>query len=66
MLVHRVANPLDTRIIADLLVGRVDTNHFVILHDSILVDPIGVQHTQIVVPTTYFLFRKTLQVPFEL
>ena len=47
VLVHRLDDPVDARIAADRLVLRVDEDDFVVLVGGILVDPVGVEHTQI-------------------
>ena len=40
VLVGTVDDPVDARIVADLLVARIDTDNFVVFHCSILVDPV--------------------------
>ena len=47
VLVHGVHNPVDTGVVADLLVRRIYQNNFVILHRGILVDPVRVKDTQV-------------------
>ena len=42
-----VADPVDTRITADSLVLRVDKDNLVVLVGRVLVDPVGVQDTQV-------------------
>ena len=66
VLVDRVDDPVDARIVADLLVVWVNHDHFVVLHGGVLVDPIGVQNTQVAVPASCFLFGNGLKVTLEL
>ncbi len=66
MLHGRGSDPVDTRVVANLLVGRIDHDDFVVLHGGVLVDPVTVQHTQIGVTTSGLFFRHTLQVAFKL
>jgi hypothetical protein len=66
VLVHGLGNPVDARVVADRLVGRINANDFVILLRRVLVDPVTVQDTEIAVFATDLLFSETLQVAFEL
>jgi len=65
VLVHRVDNPVDARIIADLDVGRIHENDFVIFHGSILVDPIGVENPQVAEFTSNLLLGHRLEIALE-
>jgi len=65
VLVHRVYDPVDARIVADLNVGWINEDHFVILHGGILVDPVRVEHAQVAEFTSHLLFRHRLQVALE-
>lgn len=64
--VDRVHDPVDTGVVTDLLVCRIDHDNLVVLHCSILVDPVRVQNTQVGISTSSLLFCNTLQVTFEL
>jgi hypothetical protein len=47
MLVHGVHNPVNTGVVADLLVRRIYQNNFIILHGGILVDPVRVEYAKV-------------------
>ena len=47
MLMHGVHNPVNTGVIADLLVRRIHQNNFVVLHGRILVDPVRVEYAKV-------------------
>ena len=47
VLVHRLDDPVDTGIAADGLVGGVDEDDFVVLVGRVLVDPVGVEDTEV-------------------
>ena len=66
VLVDRADDPVDTRIIADLLVSRVHKNDFVVLHGGVLVDPVRVEDAHVAVLTSNLLLGNALQVAFEL
>ena len=66
VLVNRVYDPVDAWIVANLWMGRIDQNDFVIFHGCILVDPVGVQDTQVGITTSNLFFRNTLQVALKL
>jgi hypothetical protein len=40
VLMNRVTDPVDTRIVTDLGVGRIDKDDLIVLHGSILVNPV--------------------------
>lgn len=65
VLVDRVDDPVDARIVADLLVGRIDHDDFIVLHGSVLVDPVRVQYTQVGVLASSLFFRNRLKVALE-
>lgn len=52
VLVGRVADPVDTRIVADSLMLRIDKDHLKVLVGRILVDPVGVQDTKVSTTTS--------------
>jgi len=58
-------NPVDARVIADLLVAGVDEDDFVVLLGSILVDPVRVEDTEVGVTASDLFFSDALQVAFE-
>jgi len=64
--VDRVDDPVDARIVADLLVGRINHDDFIVFHSSVLVDPVRVQNTQVAVAASSLLFGHRLKVTFEL
>ena len=66
VLVHRRADPVDTGIIADDLVERIDTDDLKVLVGGILVDPVGVQHTHVHDATTASLLSNGAEVTCEL
>jgi hypothetical protein len=47
VLVHGVHNPVNTGVVADLLVRRIDQNNFIIFVGGVLVDPVGVEDAQV-------------------
>ena len=47
MLVHRLDDPVDTGVLADDLVLRVDEDDFEVLVGRVLVDPVGVEDAKI-------------------
>lgn len=55
-LVDRIADPVDSGISPDRLVGRIDQDDFVVLVNTILVDPVRVQDTQSTTTTSDTLF----------
>lgn len=46
-LVHRVANPVDTGIVTDSVVRRIDEDNLVVLVGSVLGNPVRVEHTEV-------------------
>ena len=66
MLVDGVDNPVDTSVVADLGMRRIDQNDFKVLHGGILIDPVRVQDTQVGVFASNLLFSETLQIALKL
>jgi len=64
--VNGLGDPLDSGIISDGGVEGIDQDHFVVLVGSILVDPVGVQHTEGTTVSSNTLFSDGLQVTGEL
>jgi len=65
MLVHGIDNPVDARIVANLLVAGIDENNLVVLHGCVLVDPVGVEHAQVGIDASDLLLGHALEVAFE-
>lgn len=61
VLVNGVDNPADTRIAADSLVLRVYEDDFEVLVGRVLVDPVGVENTQVGATTSDALLRSRLE-----
>merc|ERR1719223_89995 len=66
VLVDRVYDPVDTRIISDCDVRRIDKYNFEVFICSILVDPVGVQHSQIHASSSCAFLCNTSQISCEL
>lgn len=66
VLVNRVDDPVDSRVVADLRMGRVDENHLIVFHGGILVDPVAVEDTKVGVFAPDLLLRDALKVALEL
>ncbi len=66
VLVYRVADPVDAGIVTDLGVGRIYKDDLVVLHGSILIDPVRVQYTEIGKLTSNLLLGNGLKVTLEL
>ena len=66
VLVHGVHNPVDTGVVADLLVRRIYQNNFVILHGGILVDPVRVEDAQVGEFASGLLLGDTLLITLSL
>jgi hypothetical protein len=66
MFVYRVNDPVDTGIISNLLMGRINENDFIVFHGSILTNPIGIQNSHIGVLAANFFFCNGLQVALKL
>ena len=62
VLVHRVAQPVDARVLADDLVVRVNHNALVVLVQGILRNPVRVEHTQAAARAADALLRLGAQV----
>lgn len=65
VLVDRSTNPVGAGVVANLLVVGVNENDFIVLHGSVLIDPIRVEHAQIGVLASDLFFSDTLQVAFK-
>jgi hypothetical protein len=66
VLVNWIDDPLDAWVVSDAFVCWIDKDDFIILHGSILIDPIGIENTQIGILASDLLFCHGLQVAFEL
>ena len=66
VLVHRVADPVNTSIIANDNVVRVDENHLEVFVSSILVHPVGVQHTEVSASTANTLLSNAAEIADKL
>lgn len=66
VLVHGVDNPIDARIIANLGMRGIDQNDFIILHGSILINPVRVENTEIGILASNLFFGNGLKVAFKL
>jgi hypothetical protein len=65
VLVHWVDNPIDAWVIANLEMGRINQNNFIILHSSVLVNPVGIEDTQVAKFTSHLLFGDGLKIALE-
>lgn len=65
VLVDGVYNPVNASIVTNLGVARVDHNNFVVLHSSVLVHPVGIEHPEVGVDTSDLFFGDGLQVAFK-
>jgi len=66
VLVRRVADPVDPRVVADGRVERVHHNHFEPLVHGVLPNPVGVEHTKAAALASHTFFGNTPQVPRRL
>ena len=66
VLVYRVDDPVDARIITDLLVRRINHDDFIVFHGGILVNPVRVQDTQVAVPASCLFLSDGLKVALKL
>ena len=66
MLHHGSNDPVNSWVILDCIVGRVDANNLIVLVSGVLVDPIRVQNSQSSNTSSNSLLRDALQVPCEL
>lgn len=62
VLVHRVADPVNTGVVADGLVGGVHKDNLKVLVHSILVHPVRIEHTQTAALATDTLLGNVAQV----
>ncbi len=61
VLVDRVADPVHARISGNSLVARINKDDFVVLVGGVLVNPVGVQDTQVRATTTNTLFSSSAE-----
>jgi len=66
VLVNRVDNPVDARIVSDSNVGRIHKDHLKVLVGGILVDPVRVQHSHVHGVSTSTLLGNTAKVTSKL
>lgn len=66
VLVDGVGDPVDSSITSDSLVRRVDTDDFVVLVDTVLVDPVRVQDSQVSAPPANTFLGSCSESPLEL
>mmetsp|Transcript_16026 Transcript_16026/g.25872 ORF Transcript_16026/g.25872 Transcript_16026/m.25872 type:complete len:249 (-) Transcript_16026:5-751(-) len=66
VLVHGVADPVDSGVAADDLVHRVDHDHLEVFVHRVLIQPVGVQHAQGTAAACRTLLRDGAQVAGEL
>jgi len=62
VLVNWVADPVNSRVVANSSVGWVNQNDLKVLVDSILVDPVRAQYTKSTTFTSYALLGNTAKV----
>ena len=65
VLVDRVADPVNTSIVSDIDVVRINNDNLVVFVGGILVDPIRVQHSHVTVNTSDSFLSNTSQVSCE-
>ena len=65
VLVYGVDDPVDVWIVADLRVAGVDTDHFVVFHGGVLVDPVRVEDAEVGVLASDLFFGNGLEVALE-
>jgi len=65
VLVHGVDNPIDAWVIANLEMGRINQNNFIVFHGGVLVHPVGVEDTQVSKFTSHLLFGDGLKIALE-
>lgn len=66
VLVYRVTDPVDTRIVTDLGVGRIDKDDLIVLHGSILVNPVGVKNAEVGELASDLFLSNRLEISLEL
>jgi len=66
VLVYRVTDPVNAGVITDLGVGRIDKDDLVVLHGSILVNPVRVKNAKVGKLASYLLLSNRLKVSLEL
>jgi len=65
VLVHRICDPVDPGVVADLHVGGIDEDDLVVLHGGVLVDPVRVEHAEVGVLPADLLLGDGLEIPLE-
>lgn len=60
------ADPVDSRVIANSIVGGIDEDNLEILVSSVLIDPVGVEHTEATASTANTLLGDRAEVALEL
>jgi len=65
MLVHGVDNPVNPRVPTNLGMARVNKNNLIVLHSSILVNPIRIQNSQVRILPSDLLLSHRLQISLE-
>ena len=66
MLVDGVDDPVDAWIIAYLEMGGINEDNFVVFHSRVLIDPVGVENTQVCKFAAGLLLSHGLEVALEL
>lgn len=66
VLVNGVDDPVDSGIVTDLLMGWVNHDNLIVFHSRILVDPVGVQDTQVGISASSLLLGNILEIALEL
>jgi len=66
VLVNRLGDPVDPGIATNSLVVRIDQDDFIVLVDTILVDPVRVEDTQVATSPSNTLLRNTPQATLRL
>ena len=66
MLMNGVADPVDSGIVSNRYVVRIDQDHLVVLEGGILVDPVRVEHSEVHASTARPLLGNRSQVAHEL
>jgi hypothetical protein len=66
VLVNCIADPVDAGIVADSSVVRIDKDDLEVLVGGILVDPVGVEDTEVTADTASTLLSNAAQVADEL
>ena len=65
VLVHGVHDPVNTRIVSDRDVRRINKNNFEVFISGVLVDPVRVQHSQVISNATSTFLSNTAKISGE-